>query len=208
MNKQKTNNMKKIILVLVAVFAFSFANAQDSETKKATFSKGDMWVEGGITLTTGDSNNDYFAFTPKVGYFLDEKWAIGGDFNISSVSYLPNTNNLDQSNSYGIGIFARYYFLSLGNFKAYGEAGLGYNHTKKEYLNNTSNMDNGIKANIDLGLNYFFTPKWAATFTLANILSYNNANPENGANTSDLTVNINLFNNIFAQPQFGLLYKW
>jgi hypothetical protein len=200
--------MKKIILLLVTAFAFSFANAQESGMTKATFSKGDMWLEGGITLTTGDSSDDYFALTPKFGYFLDEKWAVGADFNISSVSYLPNSNNLDKSNSYGIGVFARYYFLNLGNFKAFGEAGLGYNHTKLEYMNGSTNMNNGIKANIDLGINYFFTPKWAATFTLAEILSYNNANPENGSSTSDLVINVNLFNNVFAQPKFGLLYKW
>lgn len=65
-----------------------------------------------------------------------------------------------------------------------------------------------MNANIDLGMNYFFTSHWAATFELANILSYNNVNPESGSNSSDLNVNVNLFNNIFAQPQFGLLYKW
>ncbi|WP_269223600.1 outer membrane beta-barrel protein [Flavobacterium sp. IMCC34518] len=200
--------MKRIIVVLVTVFAFGFANAQESGLPKATFSKGDMWLEGGITITTGDSSDDYFAITPKFGYFLDQKWAVGGDFNISSVSYLLNSNNLDKSNSYGIGVFARYYFLNLGNFKAYGETGLGYNHTKLEYLNGTSDTNDGIKANIDLGINYFFTQKWAATFTLAEVLSYNNAKPENGSSTSDLVVNINLFNNIFAQPKFGLLYKW
>jgi len=200
--------MKKIILLFVAVFAFSFANAQESEMPKATLSAGDMWLEGGISLTTGDNSNDYFAFTPKFGYFINQKLAVGGDFNISSTSYLPNGNNLDKANSFGIGAFLRYYFLSLGNFKAYGEAGLGYNHTKLEYLNTTTNINNGIKANIDLGINYFFTPKWAATFTLAEVLSYNNAKPENGPNSSDLIVNINFFNNIFAQPKFGLLYKW
>jgi hypothetical protein len=200
--------MKKIIVLLVSVFAVNFADAQESLMPKASFSKGDMWIEGGISLTTGDTSNDYFAVTPKVGYFLDNKWAVGADINYSSVSYLPNTSNLDKSNSFGIGVFARYYFLNLGNFKAFGEAGLGYNNTKTEYLTGGSNTYNGIKANIDLGINYFFTPRWAATFTLAEILSYNNASPENGENTSDLTININLFNNIFAQPKFGLLYKW
>jgi hypothetical protein len=201
--------MKKIILTLVAVLAISFANAQESGPPKATFSKGDMWIEGGITLTTGDTSDDYFAVTPKVGYFLDEKWAVGADINYSTRSYLDAPgNNLDKTNSFGIGGFVRYYFLSLGNFKAFGEAGLGYNHSKTDYFVGNSNTYNGIKANIDLGLNYFFTPKWAATFTLAEILSYNNASPENGDSTSDLTVNINLFNNVFAQPKFGLLYKW
>ncbi|MGQ7944982.1 outer membrane beta-barrel protein [Flavobacterium sp. WC2509] len=200
--------MKKIIVLLVTVFAINFANAQDSGSPKATFSKGDMWIEGGISLTTGDSSDDYFAVTPKVGYFLDNKWAIGADINFSTVSYLPNANGYDNSASFGIGGFARYYFLSLGNFKAFGEAGLGYNHTKMDYLNGGSNVNNGIKANLDLGINYFFTPKWAMTFTLAQILSYNNVSPENGDNTNDLVINVNLFNNIFAQPKFGLLYKW
>ena len=201
--------MKKILFLIMTVFAINFATAQDSDAPpKATFSQGDMWIEGGISLTTGDTSNDYFAITPKVGYFLDEKWAIGADVNYASISYLPNSNNLDKSDSFGIGGFARYYFLSLGNFKAYGEAGLGYNHTKLNYLDDSSNTNNGIKANIDLGINYFFSTKWAATFTLAEILSYNNTSPENGDNTSDLVININLFNNIFAQPKFGLLYKW
>ncbi|WP_348824382.1 outer membrane beta-barrel protein [Flavobacterium aestuarii] len=201
--------MKKNLLLLATVFAINLANAQESQMPKATFSKGDMWIEGGISLTTGDTSDDYFAITPKVGYFLDEKWAVGADINYSSRTYLDGTsNNLDKTNSFGIGVFARYYFLNLGNFKAFGEAGLGYNHSKTDYLVGESNTFNGIKANIDLGINYFFAPKWAATFTLAEILSYNNASPENGDNTSDLVININLFNNIFAQPKFGLLYKW
>ena len=89
--------MKKIILLLVTLLAINFANAQDSEMPKATFSKGDMWLEGGISLTTGDTKDDYFAVTPKFGYFLDSKWAIGADINYSSVSYLPNANDWDKS---------------------------------------------------------------------------------------------------------------
>lgn len=200
--------MKKSILLLVFVFSIHFANAQEEGLPRAAFSKGDKWLEGGITLSTGDSNDDYFAMTPKFGYFLNNKLAIGADLNYSAVSYLPNTNNLDKSSSLGVGAFFRYYFLNLGNFKAYGEAGLGYNNTKLEYLGGHSDVANGLKANIDVGLNYFFSSKWAVTFTLAEILSYNNTSPENGDNTSDLVININLFNNIFAQPKFGLLYKW
>jgi hypothetical protein len=78
-NKQKMKNEKNIV-VLVTVFAFSFTNAQDSGMPKATFSKGDMWFEGGITLTTGDSSdliinvilfNNIFA-QPKFGLLY--KW--------------------------------------------------------------------------------------------------------------------------------------
>lgn len=199
--------MKKIFLTVGAVLAFGFANAQDSEIKSNGFVKGNMFLEGGISITSGDNVADYFAITPKFGYMYSDKIAFGADLNFSTTKAINGTEN----DSYGIGVFARYYFLTLGtsgSFNAYGEAGLGYNHSKTTPPVGPTDTFNGIKANIDLGMNYFFTHRFAATFTLAEILSYNNANPENGASTSDLVVNINLFNNIFAQPKFGLLYRW
>lgn len=200
--------MKNFFCKVFVILLCGVVKAQESGVKSATFSKGNLWIEGGLSLTTGDSSNDYFAFSPKLGYFLSDKLAVGGDVDISTTSYLLNSNGLDDSNSYGFGGFVRYYFLELKNLKAYGEAGLGYNHTKLTYLDGATDMNNGVKANVDLGINYFFTPKWAATFTLAQVLSYNNSNPENGNSSNDLVVNVNLFNNIFAQPKFGLLYKW
>jgi hypothetical protein len=101
--------------------------------------------------------------------------------------------------------------LSLGaskSFNAYGELGLGYSALTDKPSVGDKSTDSAINANIDLGINYFFTNHWAATFELANILSYNNSNPESGNTSSDLNVEVNLFNNVFAQPKFGLLYKW
>lgn len=196
--------MKKIILSVVAVFAFGFANAQDAVNNG--FSKGDKFVEGAFSLRSGDEE-DSWALTPKMGYMLDDKWAVGGFLAFGGSKDINN----NKEGNFGIGAFARYYFLSLGaskNFNAYGEIGLGYSAlTNNPNIGNKS-TDSEMNANIDLGMNYFFTSHWAATFELANILSYNNSNPENGDNSSDLNVNVNLFNNIFAQPQFGLLYKW
>ena len=204
--------MKKIILTAAAVFAFSFANAQSNEATDNGFSEGDKFVEGGFSIRSSDSGapNDVsssFSFTPKMGYMLTDAWAIGGFLDFAGAKQ----NDNDKTGIFGIGAFARYYFLSLGasrSFNAYGELGLGYSSiSNNPNIGNTTN-NSAMNANIDLGMNYFFTPHFAATFTLANILSYNNSNPENGSNTSNLEVNINLFNNIFAQPQFGLLYKW
>jgi len=198
--------MKKIILVLVAVFAFSFANAQDSASSDNGFSKGDKFVEGSFSFRSGDVE-DSWAFNPSMGYMLDNNWAVGGRLNFAGAE--DNANN--KESKFGITAFARYYFLSLGaskNFNVYGEFGLGYSSVKDEPNIGPSSTDSAMNANIDLGMNYFFTNHWAATFKLANILSYNSTNPENGSNSSDLNVNVNLFNNIFAQPQFGLLYRW
>jgi hypothetical protein len=198
--------MKKIILTVAAIFAFGFANAQSVSTGNG-FSKGDKFVEGGFSFRSGNDANSW-AFTPKMGYMLDDKWAVGGFLALGGSKDKAN----DKKGNFGIGGFARYYFLSLGaaskSFNAYGELGLGYSALTKDPNVGSKSTNSAMNANLDLGINYFFTSHWAATFELANILSYNNANPESGSNTSDLNVNVNLFNNIFAQPQFGLLYKW
>ena len=207
--------MRKIILSLGAILTFGFANAQDTAlvqeemdtAKGMTFKQGDMFLEGSVKITTGDTSNDYFAFTPKFGYFVNPKLAVGADLNFSSNKANSNDN---KTTSFGVGLFARYYMLSLvqSRLKVYGEAGVGYNHRKTE-IGGFSDDTNGMKANIDLGLNYFFTEHWAASFTLSSILSYNNASPESDEGYADnFELNINLFENIFATPQFGLMYKF
>lgn len=199
--------MKKIILSAMAILAFGYAKAQDLSAIPSGngFSKGNKFVEGAFSFRSGDVEDSY-AFTPKMGYMYNDKWAIGGFLTIAG-----QDNGNKESNTFSIGAFTRYYFLSLGatkSFNAYGELGLGYASTSTEINNANKNTNSSISANIDLGMNYFFTSHWAATFELANILSWNNVNPEQGSNSSDLNVNVNLFNNIFATPQFGLLYRW
>lgn len=208
--------MKLKITALVAFFTFSFGFAQqqevDQETNSAkgiTFQHGNKFIEGGISVSTVKDASNAYSLNPKFGYFVSDKVAIGLDMNISGSTFDKNTPTERKNNSFGIGAFARYYFLELDSkrFKAYGEAGLGYNHTKTTILD-TNDTVNGIKANITVGLNYFFTKKWAATFALADILTYNNSNPEDGTSAATFNLNVNLFNNIFAQPKFGLLYKF
>lgn len=212
--------MKRIILTVAAVFAFGFANAQEeavaSSDAEKGFSKGDMWAEGSFSFRSGDVE-DSWSFSPKIGYMIKDNIGVGGFLAFSGTD--DNRSDFSED-KYGFGAFARYYFLSLGKsreFQAYGEVGLGYSSVKSNGFYDEAGVfhpygedqtDGQFNANIDLGINYFFTSNWAATFELANIVSYNNSNPESGSNESDLNVEVNLFNNIFAQPQFGLLYKW
>lgn len=196
--------MKKSILSVIAIFVFGIVNAQDVVNNG--FSKGDKFAEGSFSFRSNDLI-DSWSFTPKMGIMLDDKWAVGGFLDLEGSK--DNANN--KEGNFGIGGFARYYFLSLGsskNFNAYGEIGLGYSALTKDPNSGNKSTNNVMNANIDLGMNYFFASHWAVTFELANILSYNKVKPENGNNSSDLNINVNLFNNIFAQPQFGLLYKW
>lgn len=204
--------MKTKLSVILALFTFYFASAQQDQVdaemntaKGITFSHGDMFIEGALQISTG-GDRDFYAFNPKFGYFLNDKFAVGGQVSFSSDKY-ESTDT--KTNIFGIGGFARYYVLELDKkrFKAYGEVGLGYGRNKVETATG-SDDSNSLTANINVGLNYFLTKNIAVTFTLANILSYNSVSPENGPSSDTFQLNINLFENIFDQPKFGLLYRF
>lgn len=204
--------MKTKFLFILSLLTFSFANAQQvdadeemNSAKGVTFQGGDMFLEGSIKINTG-GDVDYYGFSPKFGYFLNDKFAVGAKLSYESYEReAPESKN----DIFGVGAFARYYFLELDKkrFKAYGEAGLGFGRNKNE-IEGIEDTDNSITADINVGLNYFFTKNVAVTFTLANILSYNSVSPEDGPSSNTFQLNINLFENIFNQPQFGLLYRF
>ncbi len=207
----------KFLTAAAFICTMFYANAQEGVTSSEDidsdmnssrgmiFNRGDMFVEGGLKIVNG-STEDAYAVRAKVGYFLNSKVAVGGQASFGSTEDDVTSIKTDV---FGVGAFARYYFLELDEkrFKAFGEAGLGYGKNKTEGPGFEDN-NNSITADINLGLNYFFTKNLAATFTLANILSYNSVSPENGDSVNKFELNINLFENIFAQPQFGVLYKW
>ncbi|OCB76413.1 hypothetical protein B0A79_04505 [Flavobacterium piscis] len=206
--------MKTRFFIILSMLTFSFANAQqdevDAETNSAkgiTFEKGDMFLEGSIKISTG-GETDYYGFSPKFGYLLNDKFAVGAKLNYSSEKEetVPET----KTNVFGVGAFARYYFLELDKkrFKAFAEAGLGFGSNKTKIEGIEDDTDNSITADITVGLNYFVTKNIAVTFTLANVLAYNSVSPENGPSSDTFNLNINLFENIFDQPQFGLLYRF
>lgn len=206
--------MKTKFFVILSMLTFSFANAQQQEVdsemnsaKGVTFEKGDMFLEGSIKISTG-GETDYYGFSPKFGYLLNDKFAVGAKLNYSSEKEetVPET----KTNVFGVGAFARYYFLELDKkrFKAFAEAGLGFGSNKTKIEGIEDDTDNSITADITVGLNYFVTKNIAVTFTLANVLAYNSVSPENGPSSDTFNLNINLFENIFDQPQFGLLYRF
>jgi len=205
--------MKTKLSVILALFTFCFANAQEDQAeaemnsaKGVTFQQGDMFLEGSIKISTG-GENDYYGFSPKFGYLLNDKFAVGAKLDYSSNKEEATGIKTDV---FGAGAFARYYFLELDKkrLKTYAEAGLGFGRNKVETPLAGSDTDNSLTANITVGLNYFVTKNIAVTFVLANVLAYNSVSPENGPSSDTFQLNINLFENIFDQPQFGLLYRF
>lgn len=216
--------MKKIILSMVALLALSTANAQDKkESKGFGFSEGNVIVEGNLSFgsskndngTTEVKNND-FGFSPKVGYFLSDKLALGVELGIGSgkeETTVGSVSTEDKTNSFNAGVFARYYFLDLGQrFKTYTEAGLGFQSGKSETDGTENYKDSGFGLGIDLGMNYFVTENFAINFGLNNVLGYSSTKREfpGGGETKNNSFNgnFNVFNNFFNTPSFGLTWKF
>lgn len=222
--------MKKVLLSAIAVFSLTLANAQE-ESKGFGFSKGNMFLEGNISFSSSsdmetfkgqdieEDKNSSMNFSPKFGYFMSDKLALGAELfvgnskNENTVFGTPNVVNETKSSSFGAGVFARYYFLELGQrFKTFTEVGAGFGSSKNEMNGTETGTGNSFGIGVDLGMNYFVTEKMAITFGLSNVLSFSNNKSENPAgtemNSTSMNGNINSFRNFFDTPTFGLLYKF
>ncbi len=208
--------MKKIILSAAALFIFGFANAQDVVTTTDAsgfgFAQSDVFVEGNLSFSSSnDKNTDLkesdFSFNPKLGYFISDDLAIGAEVSIGSGKTKLDGTAVDENSNFGAGVFARYYFLDLGQrFKTYGELGAGFT-SNKDGLSDAEVKSSGFGIGIDLGINYFVNQNLAINFGLSNILSYNSSKVEDGEAVSEFQLSANVFNNFFATPTFGLTYK-
>ena len=201
--------MNKLLLSALAVCAFSFSNAQETEVQEFGFSQGDIFVEGTMQFdSTNDKNTETktnaFTFTPKAGYFINDKFAAGLNLAIGSTKIeMPGVAD-DKSSNFGIRGFGRYYFLDLGKrFKTYTEFGVAYNNTELPTVDvNTFGFDAG------LGINYFIKKNIAITYGFSNILSYASTKAdESGAKAvSSFGFGLNNNSNFFGQSQVGLMF--
>lgn len=218
--------MKKLVLSLVAVAAIGFtANAQETEKPTFGFQESNVFVEGAfqfndVTVKPKDGGSDAkmteFNFTPKVGYMLSDKFAIGVELGFGKLS--GNSSEVfedlvaDHVNTTYAGAFGRYYFLEVGNrFKTYAEVGIGYNEAKLRG-GAVEAKATGIKTGVTVGFNYFLTQKIALGFNMGDIFTYENYNVKNGgtkvATVSNTKSNLNIFNNFFDNAKFSLTYKF
>ncbi len=220
--------MKKVILSAAALFAFAFANAQETTTEAPAFgfTKGNIFVEGNLQFNSSkeeqdgvESKENNFNFNPKAGYFITDKFAVGVELGIGSSKTEDSAPGVPtdetKTNSFGAGVFGRYYFLNLGQrFKTYAEAGVGFGGTKLEDNGTDVWKDKNFNVGIDLGINYFITDRFAINFGLTDLLSFNSGKREfeDGVTpeikTTTFEGNFNVFNNFFDTATFGLTYKF
>ncbi|VXC36373.1 conserved exported hypothetical protein [Flavobacterium sp. 9AF] len=202
--------MKKLLFAAAAVFAFSFANAQE-EGSTFGFAQGNVIVEGNLGFSSTNNKNtetkeSSFVFNPKAGYFLTDKFALGLELSVGSDKTKVAGTDTDKNSNFGAGVFGRYYFLDLGaRFKTYAEAGVGFNSGKKGLADAKYS---GVGAGAGLGINYFLTENFAINFALTDILSYSSNKNDGEKAVSEFNGNVNVFDNFFTTTTFGLTYKF
>ena len=196
--------------------------AYGSNAQSFGFTKGDGLLEGAIGVNSSDNKNTEkkltsFNVSPKFGYFISNKTAIGVQVSYNqskSTNYANANETYTLTNGLGVGVFARYYFLEVGpRFKAYGEAGLGYTSNGGESSNGTTTVKfdktNTIGVNGGVGANFFLTDNIAIGYQFANVIGFSTtkANTSGAKASNEFNVNLNSFSNFFNSGQFSLTFK-
>lgn len=147
--------MRKIILIVI----FSIAVFTISNTVNAQIQKGNIMVGGSIadlSLGFNDGSNTTFTLNPKVGWFIQNRIALGADLLFG----VAHTKGIEGSLiNYGVGAFGRYYIsdptievIRRSRFFIEANAGIqGENRTKG------GSSTNGFGYGIGPGFAYFIT---------------------------------------------------
>lgn len=172
--------MKSKLFIMAALCAIAFKTNAQTE-------KGKSLLGGSVNFSTSNNKNQEkntaFGLAPRVGYFVSDNWAVGTTLSYSiskSRSYL-STGALgigNQTNTYGISPFVRYYTRIADNFKFYGDfnvsasRGILKNVDENGKTANTISKSTIYGTGINPGLAFFPAKKWAIEFQFP-LFSYN-----------------------------------
>jgi long-subunit fatty acid transport protein len=191
--------MKKIILTVAAVFALSFANAQDKKEGSEGLAKGDLVLLGsfGISNSKDDSGvkTDGLTIAPGLGYMIDNNWALVGQIDYSSTT-VANA----KTSGLGIGAGVRYFWTPASKFSLSLGGQLAYATAKNDATNVKVNT---IALSVPVGLHYFVSNDFAITSTWGG-LNYSSTKAD--VTGAEAATSLNLGLNL-STINFGLLYK-
>ena len=201
--------MKKIILTVAAVFALTFANAQDKKEKSTGegFSNGDLYLTGTAGFSsskTGNAKDNGFTLAPGLGYFLSENLALEGGLSFKSGTTNSGGIGALDNKTTGIGINAgvKYFWTPASKFSLSLGGNISYMSNKNDN-GVTSSTEKVIGLNVPVGFNYFVSNDFALTSTWG---GFGYSSNDNGGNGVDKTDGFKLGLDL-SSISFGLLYK-
>ena len=191
--------MKKIILTAAAVFAISFANAQDKKDSGMGLAKGDVYVTGSLSSKSSSVSGSDTAteFAPSVGYFLTD--------NISLEAGFSTAKNGDvKSSLFGIG--AAYNFNAKNQFSSRVSLSLATGSVTDIYddpMMGPILFDyKATSLSLGYGVRYFVSNHFSLTADVA-ALNYTSVTPDGGDAESTTELGLNMSN-----ISLGLSYKF
>jgi hypothetical protein len=177
-NFKNLKNMKKIILTMALLMAFSFANAQSNDKGKIHVNVMFGIINGNASITNDNSVIDPFNPVdpmPKENKYSAAGVNFGANFqygftkNISAGAGIEiNTVELTDGNNKNITLFkvnfsGRYYFLNQEKINVYAGPSIGYS-SGTDYKISTTYA--GLNYGINTGCNYYFGKKVGMIFNL------------------------------------------
>ncbi len=205
--------MKKIILSAAALFIFGFASAQDAATSTGGkgYANGDVFISGSVGINsneTGEVSNSTFNIMPKVGFFVSENIAIGGQLGYSSATANIYDADLlefgeEKNSTFLVGAFGRYYATPSSDFSFFGELGLNYKNSSITLPGDDYKVS-GFQIALAPGVSYFLSDHFALEASIGS-LSYETSKPDfdNAENTNSYGINLDL-----SDVMIGLVYKF
>ena len=199
--------MKKIsaIILAAAVCAPALVQAQHAaqlpqDTSRLFIRKGDVMAGANLLAATFAVSNGYTYYnvglSPRLGYFVSDRVALGTYINAGFAA-----SGLNRYQSYGLGVFARYYLNKPLNsdgevrkmrFFVEGGGGINYARYKADEGNGRIRREDGTAASVYGmgGFNYFLNKNVA----LEGALQYNRVFERNvqGSSSSGLMFNVGL----------------
>lgn len=195
--------MKKIILTVAAVFALSFANAQDKKESSEGLAKGDLLLTGDFNFSTaskGDAKADAFTLSPGVGYLVTDNLALLGQLSVSSGKTDDGAGSEVKTSGFGFAAGVRYFLTPASKFSLSVGAVIGYS-SDKEDDGATENTVKTTSLTVPVGLHYFVSNNFAITSTWGG-LGYASVDDGSPDKASGFGLNLGMSN-----ISFGLLYK-
>lgn len=128
--------MKKIVMVIIAVFTVSIANAQD-------FCLGGslgFWNNNSADKTT-------LSITPDIGYTLSSKWYFG-----IGIGYQYTKHEDLKINSFMLNPYARYSYFTAGKVRLFMDGTFGLSNDKPTGRKSETAWQVGVKPGMIIGL--------------------------------------------------------
>lgn len=159
--------MKKLLFTLAIILSAVAVNAQE----------GTMWLGGGIgvghtKIKDGDSGTN-FKVMPQFGYYFSDNMAIGINAGFSQIKYDAEERAAANLQGFEIKPFLRYAAIKSGNFAAFIDAGVGYEHLKNKDIDGGDNAVKTFEVGVRPGVSYNFSDCFQI-FTQVGFLGYQN----------------------------------